>query len=124
MGSSETPPPRPPSPAKTTPRIHRHGVDGLSVRSKDQQQRFAYDIERNVLGPMPTAMFLDKFFPITPNMEDTETAFKVRGIKPDEIGFASVPDAPEREEEMYEGLVSMKQLICCPSNLANLSAPV
>ena len=94
------------------------------MRSKDQQRRFAHDIEWNVLGPMPTAMFLDKFFPVTPDTEDMETGFNLRGIKLDEISFNSVPDAPEREEDMYEGLVSMKQLICCPSNLTNFSAPV
>ena len=121
MNDSENPPPRSPSPVGTTPRIHRHGVNGLSVRSKDQQQRFAYDIEWKIVGPMPTAMFLDKFFPNTP---DPGIESEKLRIKLDEIKFASVPDSPNREEEMYEGLVSIKQLICCPSNRTNFSAPI
>ena len=90
--------------------IHRHGVDDLSVRSKEQLRRFAHDIERKVVGPMPTRtrMFLDEFFP---NPLNLEMEFE-RGIDCSEINFASVPDSPDREEEMYEGLVSTKRSIC------------
>lgn len=79
------------------------------MRSKDQQQRFAHDIEWKVVGPMPIHAFLDEFFPDPPNFEAEFDAIK----------FDSVPDSPGKEEEMYKGLVSMRRLICCPSNRVN-----
>ena len=57
---------------------------------------------------MPTRMFLDEFFP---NPLNLEMEFE-RGIDCSEINFASVPDSPDREEEMYEGLVSTGRSIC------------
>ena len=105
MSDPKTPPSQPPPPTGTSPRFHRHSVDGLSARSKDQQQRFAHDIEWKVLGPMPTDAFLDEFFP---NPPDLEVEFKELGIEPTEINFASVPDSPKNEEDMYKGLVSTK----------------
>ena len=85
----------PPLPANGTPHIHRHGIKGLSARSKDQQQRFARDIEWKVLGPMPVNAFLDEFFPNSP---DSEMKLRELGIKSDEIDFASVPDSPSKRE--------------------------
>ena len=50
---------------------------------------------------MPVDEFLDEFFPNPPELD----------INCDEISFASIPDSPAREEEMYEGLVSAKSLV-------------
>ena len=105
--------PTTPPPTGTSPRYHRHSVDGLSARSKDQQQRFAHDIEWKVLGPMPTGLFLNEFFPGPP---DPEVGFKEFGIDPTEINFASVPDSPKNEEDMYTGLVSTKSSTCSSPN--------
>jgi len=101
---------------------HRHGVDGLSVRSKDQQLRYAHDIEWNVVGPIPVDEFLEEFFP----NPDLETESGLRGIDYNKIrseSFASVPDSPAREE-MYEPLVSVKLSICRLSNRTDFSAPI
>ena len=58
---------------------------------------------------MPVNAFLDEFFPNPPNsgmgLGELETKF-------DEINFASVPDSPSNEGEMYKGLVSVKLWIC------------
>ena len=101
MSDPRTPPIRSPPSAGGTPRIHRHGAHGLSARSKDQQQRFARDIEWKVLGPMPVDAFLEEFFP---NPPDPEVEFLRLGIDSDEINFASVPNSPSNEEQMYDGL--------------------
>ncbi|KAF9650769.1 hypothetical protein BDM02DRAFT_3259485 [Thelephora ganbajun] len=92
-------PPQPPS--QGTQRIYRYSVDGLSERSKDQQERFAHDIEWKVVGPMPTKTFLEEFLPLScdPGTDSQEFQFN-----PNMIDFASVPDLPYREEEMYKDL--------------------
>jgi hypothetical protein len=121
MSDRKTPPPQPPPTTGGIPHIHRHSVDGLSARSKDQQQWFAHDIEWKVIGPMPTQMFLDKYFPDPP---DSEIEFKRYGINAEEIKFTSVPDSPGKEEEMYKGLVSMKRSIHYLSNRTNFSVTI
>jgi hypothetical protein len=109
MSDPQTPPSQPPLPAKGAPPIHRHGISGLPARSKDQQQRFAHDIERKVLGPMPVKTFLNEFFPDPDSLD--------LGDLDNEINFASVPDSPSNEREMYKGLVSVKVLwIRCLAN--------
>ena len=105
----------------TTPRIHRHGANGMPARSKDPQQRYAHDMEWNVVGPMPTDEFLDEFFPNSPDLEINS---KTLGIDYDNICFVSVPDTPAKEEDMYEGLVSVKLSICHLSNRTNFSAMI
>ena len=105
----------------TTQRIHRHGVDGLSACSKDQQQRYAHDIQWNVIGPMPTHEFLDEFFPKSPESPDLEAELKQHQIDYDKTWFASVPDMPAKEEDIYKGLVSVKLSICHLSNRTNFS---
>ena len=67
---------------------------------------------------MPTQEFLDEFFPNPPN---PEIEFPLFGINSDEIDFASIPDSPSKEEDMYNGLVSMRQSICYLSNQPNPS---
>lgn len=86
----KTPPLRSPA-TEGIPRIHRHGVSGLSARSKDQQQRFVHDIECKVVGPMPTQFFIDEILPNPPNRE---LELKEYGIDLCEINFPSVPDSP------------------------------
>lgn len=114
-------------PRPATSRIHRHGVNGLSARSKDQQRQDARGIEWNVVGPMPTDQFLDEFFSSPP---DLEMESKVLGIDYNEVwlrGFASVPDSPASEEEMYGGLVSVELSIChlsYSSHLTDFSASI
>lgn len=117
MSDPKTPPSQPLA-TKGTPRIHRHGVSGLSARSKDQQQRFAHDIEWKVVGPMPTRLFIDELFP---DPSDRESQLKVRGIDLSEISFASIPDSPGKEDEIYKPLVSMRRTICYQSNRVNFS---
>jgi len=82
-----------------------HSVDGLFANSKDQQQRYAHEIEWKVVGPMPTDEFLDEFFP---NPPDLETGFGELRVNRDEIRFASVPNSPVKKEEIYQGLVRVK----------------
>ena len=108
-------------PRPTTPHIHQHGVAGLSNRSKDQQWQHAHDVEWKVVAPMPTDQFLDKFFPSPP---DLEVESKTLGFDYDDICFASVPDSPAREEEMYKGLVRVKLSFCHPSNQTNFSVTI
>ena len=121
MSGPKTPPLQPPPPAGGSPRIHRHGVDGLSARSKDQQRGFAHDIEWKVVGPMPTRTFLDEFLP---KHLDLEVEFNQNRFDPNEIKFASVPDSPAKEEDMYAGLVSMELSISYPSNRTNPSVTI
>lgn len=121
MSSLTVPPPHPPP--EGTPRTYRHGIAGLSDRSRDQQKRFAHDIEWKVVGPMPVEDFLNEFFPCSGSM-DLDQEFEEEGIAYKDINFDSVPDSPDRENEMYAGLVSTKQLVVPLSNLTNLSVPV
>jgi len=61
---------------------------------------------------MPTQLFLDEFFPDSPALE----------ARFSEIKFASVPDLPDKEDEMYESLVSMTRSIShLISNRVNFS---
>lgn len=59
---------------------------------------------------MPVDTFLEEFFP---NPSDPEVEFLRLGIDSDEINFASVPNSPSNEEEMYDGV---KLWVCCLSN--------
>ena len=68
------------------------------------RQQYTHDIERKVIGPMPTDELLDEFFPNTP---DFETGFKELKIKYDKIRFASIPSSPVKKEGVYEGLVGV-----------------
>ncbi|KAF9650767.1 hypothetical protein BDM02DRAFT_3185083, partial [Thelephora ganbajun] len=89
-------PPRPPLSQGSSP-IYRYRAEP----SKDQQERFTYDIEQKVLGLMPTGEFLQEFFPLPC---DLQTDFQEYRFNPDEVNFASIPDSPDSEEEMYGGL--------------------
>jgi hypothetical protein len=65
---------------------------------------------------MPTREFVEQFFPIG---FDLDVDYKEKGFDPARITFRRVPDSPGKEEEMYEGLVSMRRSICYPSNRTN-----
>ena len=107
--------------APITPHTHRHRVDGSFACSKDQQRRYACDIEWAIVGPMPVDEFLNEFFPDPP---DREVGFGHLGINYDEIRFASIPDTPVKEEDICEGLVSVKLSICNTSNWTNFSVAI
>ena len=68
---------------------------------------------------MPIAEFLDRFFPLDAGGLDTDETTKYA-----EIDFGSVPDLPEKEEEMYDGLVSMRPLILHKPILTNTSVAI
>ena len=89
-------PTRPPAPTITpsSPRIHRHNVDGLSDIAKEQDQRFARDIEWKVVGPMPPELFLEQFLP-----------YRTRIPQFDDVTFSNIPDKPRKESEIYTPLV-------------------
>ncbi|KAF9650773.1 hypothetical protein BDM02DRAFT_1251659 [Thelephora ganbajun] len=75
--------PQPPL-SQESPPIYRYRAKPF----KDQQERFAYDIERKVLGPMPTEELLKEFFPLSC---DLQIDFRKYRSNPHEIDFASVP---------------------------------
>ena len=91
---------------------------------ENQQQRFTYHIQWKVLGPMPVKEFLDEFFPRPSDSSDVKTLLENAGVDYRGINFASVPDSPKVEEEMYEGLVSAKQSFPHLSDPTNLSVAI
>ena len=70
---------------------------------------------------MPTREFLEQFFPID---HDLDVDYKEKGFDPAGVTFRRVPDLPGKEEEMYEGLVSMRRSICYLSNRTNSSVAI
>ena len=94
---------RPTSPARplalpathSTPRIHQHNVNGLSDIASERNQRFARDIERKVVGPMPVNDFLTKFL-----------GRRTRVPRFDEVTFSGVPEEPDKESAIYVPLAS------------------
>jgi len=88
--------PPPPSVTQSSPRVYRHNVDGLSDIADHQERRFARDIERKVVGPMPVDLFLETFFP-----HPTEDIPPLK-----DVNFTEVPGDPHKESEIYSPLVS------------------
>lgn len=77
------------------PHFHRRNVEDPSDIAADQDQRFARDIEREVVGPMPVDHFLGTF--LSPRT-------RIRGLE--SVTFSGVPDRPDKESAIYPSLVS------------------
>ena len=94
--SGRTNPVRPLAPPATfSSPPHRHDIDGLADIARDQHQRFARDIEQEVVGPMPPKLFLETFLP-----------YRTRVPTFKDVTFSRVPDKPESESAIYSPLVS------------------
>ena len=92
----QTSPVKPPTPVtQSKPRVHRHNVNGLSDTARDKYQRFARNIERKVVGPMPVDLFLEIFLPCRTRIP------RFAGVM-----FSGVPDGPDKESAIYPSSVS------------------
>ncbi|KAH8115734.1 hypothetical protein DFH11DRAFT_1507170, partial [Phellopilus nigrolimitatus] len=107
------PRPIPCSPAKDTPiaRTENGAKDGFDpMDAKSRNIRYAREMKRWCVGPMPVEEFLDEFLPPAPKGKGTRAMPSCKGA------FNRVPMEPKDEQAIYEKLIpAINYKKRCPS---------